>query len=40
VEDSHLKKLPSGTTLIMTSVVVDVRFAETSFAARKGCEIN
>jgi len=40
VEDSHLKKLPSGTTLIMTSVVVDVRFVETNFAARKGRGVN
>jgi len=34
------KKLPTGTTLIVTSVRVDVRFAETSFATRKGSEIN
>lgn len=34
------KKLPNGTMLIATSVVVDMRFAETSFVARKGCEIN
>jgi len=40
VEDSHLKKLPSGTTLIVTSVVIDVRFVETNFAARKGREVN
>jgi hypothetical protein len=36
VEDSHLKKLPKGTTLIVTSVRVDVRLAETGFVARKG----
>jgi len=40
VEDSHLKKLPTGTTLIVTSVRVDVRFVETSLVARKGYEIN
>jgi len=40
VEDSHLKKLPKGTTLIVTSVVIGVRLVETSFVARKGCEIN
>ena len=40
MEDSHLKKLPSGTTLIVTSVVIDVRFVETDLAARKGREIN
>ena len=34
------KKLPTGTTLIVTSVRVDVRFVETSLVARKGCEIN
>ena len=34
------QKLPSGTTLIMTSVVVDVRFVETNFAARKGRGVN
>ena len=40
MEDSHLKKLPKGTTLIVTSVVVNVRFVETGFVARKGYEIN
>jgi hypothetical protein len=40
VEDSHLKKLPNGTTLIVVSARVDVRFVETGFAARKGSEIN
>ena len=34
------KKLPNGTTLVATSVVVDVRFVETNFATRKGSEIN
>ena len=34
------KKQPIGTTLIVTSVVVDVRFVETGFVARKGREIN
>jgi len=40
VEDSHLKKLPKGTTLITTSVGVDVRLVETDFAARKGRRVN
>jgi len=34
------KKLPNGTTLTAASVVVDVRFVKTDFAARKGGEIN
>jgi hypothetical protein len=34
------QKLPKGTTLIVASVRVDVRFVETNFVARKGCEIN
>ena len=34
------KKLPNGTTLIVISVIVDVRFVETNFVARKGGEIN
>jgi hypothetical protein len=40
VEDSHLKKLPIGTMLILASVRVDVRFVETDFTARKGSEIS
>jgi len=40
VEDSHLKTLPNGTTLILISVRVDVRFVETNFAARKGRGVN
>ena len=34
------KKQPIGTTLVVTSVTVDVRFVETDLAARKGREIN
>ena len=34
------KKQPTGTMLIVTSVVVDVRFVETDFVIRKSHGIN